>query len=363
METHALDKALISELYRAHFLLQVIANPAPPIHYIRTLDPAHLTEGDLVDLSGQTVGLFSVPNLRKDDGSPQLYAFPYSGSAFPPRTRGFLYFTRKEPLAHELRFRLAPGPSSRNFALGVDLRAAGLRWAVPLVYGAAFNPVIAHLVQKDALLSDDEIQSMQKLKRAYPRMLLPARMPLLVARNQLFLFDFGRNANYVMLLMRKQNRYVWLKMFIPSPKEGFTWKEENPLDENVPDAEYEPRKQDILSIPDGVQAYKDSERDLPSTDERMLYNGTALVRFEPSPFARHRIPEFKAMVLRIIKVITPIVPRSGTSAKLPHISEGSFLPVVFNNHQATVWRWPIKAKTGSSLFAMPAPSFHDIGWA
>ena len=87
------------------------------------------------------------------------------------------------------------------------------------------------------------------------------------------------------------------------------------------------------------------------------------MRFEPSPFARHGVPAFNAMVLRIIKVIAPIVPRSDTFAKLPHISEGSFLPVVFANHQATIWRWPIQAKTGALLFAMPAPKIYDVGWA
>lgn len=87
------------------------------------------------------------------------------------------------------------------------------------------------------------------------------------------------------------------------------------------------------------------------------------MRFEPSPLSRHLKEENKAWILRVIKVITPIVPRLDTSINLPPVTEGLFLPAIVNDKQVTIWSWPLSSVTGGLLNAMPAPGYNEIEYS
>ncbi|KAG6873065.1 hypothetical protein C0995_003371 [Termitomyces sp. Mi166 len=142
---------------------------------ISTLDPSHLQPTDFIDLSNRTQ-----PALRTSLNPPTVrtvlkyHKTIHSNLPFPPSTQGFLYMytdPRLPILASQIRFRITPSNDPAQFASGTDLvDPHGEPWtlsALDLAYYARFE----HLKQQ--LLHDgytEYIDALSKLPKRGPHL-------------------------------------------------------------------------------------------------------------------------------------------------------------------------------------------------
>ncbi|KAG5641962.1 hypothetical protein DXG03_003854 [Asterophora parasitica] len=202
----------------------------------------------------------------------------------PSNTRGFLYLYRPPllpPIASEIHFR--PEPDPRLFSTGANLiKHNSIPWAISLaqiVKIEVYAPFKAQLIS-DGFLDPDFLASLELAWEGYTSRNLA--MQAIYTLGQPFEMNLASSTTTISVFtMRAQGSIEFRQFFV----DRRTSRSPGP------------------------------------------YTGHILVRFEISPFVKHARPSPRppVLVLRVLKIVTPIEVVAGYDMHVPMPTEGGFL--------------------------------------
>ncbi|KAG5644961.1 hypothetical protein DXG03_007331 [Asterophora parasitica] len=270
-----------------------------PHRTIQTLNPDLLEPSDFVDLSNKrwatvyaqsATGFLRYPKNRQRDAQ------------FPSNAKGFLYLHRPPslpPIAAEIRLRLTPEPNPTLFSTGADLLCGSIPWSIDLpqlVKVKSYAPFEAQVVS-DGLIDGGFMDS---LKLAWEDVITRrADTQTLYTLAQPFEINLEDTSTLLgILTTRAQGCIIFDHLF------------------------------------------RDTRAWLAS---KHPYRGRILAHFEISPLAQHSRPASRppVLVIRVLKILTPIESVPGYDMYLPIPAEGGLLS---------------KRRTGTIFFDLEKPS-------
>ncbi|EKM60298.1 uncharacterized protein PHACADRAFT_246161 [Phanerochaete carnosa HHB-10118-sp] len=173
---------------------------------ITTVDPNKLTSDCFRDFSG--LKIFSLHFQEGDSSSSQsmlwrrrYLSYRRNGSQdsvpSPPGTHGFFYYCAPPSWAHdlagEIRFRTTKDSDPSSFASGHDLLVQGMPWTVTLFFNTSVSAAFLNILQRDGLLSEDQIRRLGRLEPW--RSPLTAKSRLIHSIGQPFAIPISANPN------------------------------------------------------------------------------------------------------------------------------------------------------------------------
>ncbi|KAG5644392.1 hypothetical protein DXG03_008620, partial [Asterophora parasitica] len=295
---------------------------------IQTLHPDLLLPSDFVDLQRQKAILYV--QSRSDASTVYLnyHSNPRNGKSsrvlFPSNATGFLYLHRPPSLpsiAAQIRLRITPEPDPDLFSIGADLLRGPRPWSIHLpqiVTSDMYAPFKAQIAS-DGLLDGGFMDSL-KLAWQDCANLLPDTQTI-VTLTQPFEINLEDTATFIRILTTGTQRRIIFQGLFVDHRQTHT-------------ASQSPYKYPYKGTALPSQLL---ESVLTST-----HSGRILAHVETSPLPKHARPASRrpVLVLRILKILTPVEAVPGYDMFLPIPEEGGLLS---------------KATTGPMAFDLEKP--------
>ncbi|KAG5642239.1 hypothetical protein DXG03_003363 [Asterophora parasitica] len=275
---------------------------------IRTLNPDLLVPSDFVDLSGGRV-----PRIYTQNGT---WAGPLRFRSigrdvvpFPSNAMGFLYLHRPlslPPIAAEIRLRLTPEPNPNLFSTGADLLRDSIPWSIDLARIAkvkAYAPFKA-LVTSHGLLDRVFMDSLERAWEGHTTQDFDT--PVLHTLTEPFEMNLEQTSISIGIITTRGKGRICFKHFFADHRRTSCYfgypHNGGPC---------------FPQICGAMQGFRLT--DTPT--------GRILVHFDVSPLPEHARPASRppVLVLRVLKILTPIKSVPGYDMHLPIPVEGGLL--------------------------------------
>ncbi|KZP18710.1 hypothetical protein FIBSPDRAFT_863495 [Athelia psychrophila] len=261
------------------------------MHCIATFDTAHLRPSDFLDLSSKTCTVvYVVDKLGNIEQEHMPCTLRYErGSRFPAGSAGFLYYHAHPdlPAASEVRFRITPTADPATWAAGQDLlRTDGTPWSFPTIFLAQAD----HEKVKRQVKSYAGFWSVLQRDGLVPEA-LHRQCHALIAANKHSFHPTSRFYHSLDQLIPVNFAGSYLGLYAVGGSHIISM-----------------RIRDMFS-------QRTAEGKCVSP-----YTGSALCRLEKSTLPYHRHMSSKHLVMRIVKILTPVtrnIPRHLITVPLP----------------------------------------------
>ncbi|KAG5643366.1 hypothetical protein DXG03_001014 [Asterophora parasitica] len=274
-----------------------------PQRSIRTLNQDLLEPLDFVDLSDKRQPILYV---QSDAAGPLNYVKNvHVHVPFPSNARGFLYLHRPpslSPLAAQIRLRLTPEPNPNLFSTGADLlRGTGpIPWSInlPQILTAEKYAPFKAQIASDGLIDASLLDSLKLAWKSWTKSSPDTQT--IFTLTQPFEMNLADTSTSIRILTaHAQGRIILQHLF----QDGRDFSDKHPYRGALPHpvASCEPSNQQPA--------------------------GRILAHFEISPLPKHARPAscLPILVLRVLKILTPIEYAPGYDMHLPMPLEGGLL--------------------------------------